>query len=128
MISSLREWFPSIQFNTDNLRAGCVHLKHFSWTDILEEEFNAVKKVFTHQIRLSPFDVKKRINIVTDSANSSGMGFVLFQNADNLKQGENVSFVKANSSGLKDCQKQYSDVDTEVLALKFACDASFYYL
>ena len=26
MILSLREWFPSIQFDTDNLRAGCVHL------------------------------------------------------------------------------------------------------
>ena len=42
MISSLKDWFPSIQFNTDNLRAGCAHLKHFSWTDIMEEEFNAV--------------------------------------------------------------------------------------
>ena len=63
-----------------------------------------------------------------DGANSSGMGFVLFQNADDLKQGENVSIIKANSSGLRECQKQYSAVDTEVLALKFACDASFYYL
>ena len=103
-------------------------MKHFEWTDIMEDEFNAVKKIFTHQIRLSPFEVEKRINIVTDGANSSGVGFVLFQNADDLKQGENVSIVKANSSGLKDCQKQYSAMDSEVLALKFACDASFYYL
>ena len=94
----------------------------------MEEVFNAVKTVFTHRIRLSPFDVEKRINIVTDGANSSGVGFVLFQNADDLKQGENVSIVKANSSGLRDCQKQYYAMDTEVLALKFACDASFYYL
>ena len=128
MISSLKEWFQSIQFKTENLRAGCVHLKHFAWTDIMEDEFNAVKKIFTQQIRLSPFDVEKRINIVTDGANSRGVGFVLFQNQDDLKQGENVSIIKANSSGLKDCQKQYSVVDTEVLALKFACDASFYYL
>ena len=77
---------------------------------------------------MSLFDVEKRINIVTDGTNSSGMGFILFQNADDLKQGKNVSIVKANSSGLKDCQKQYSAVDTEVLALKFAYDASFYYL
>ena len=128
MISSLKDWFPSIQFNTDNLRAGCAHLKHFSWTDIMEEEFRQVKEIFTHQIRLSPFDVEKRINIATDGANSSGVGFVLFQNADDLKQGENVSIVKANSSGLREGQTQYSAVDTEVLALKFACDASFYYL
>ena len=128
MIASLRDWFPSIQFNMENLRAGCAHMRNFEWTNIMEEEFNAVKKIFTHQIRLSPLDVEKKINIVTDGANSAGVGFVLFQNADDLKQGENVSIVKANSSGLKDCQKQYFAVDTEVLALKFACDASLYYL
>ena len=50
----------------------------------MEEEFNAVKKVFTHQIRLSLFDVEKRINIATDGANSSGVGFVLFQNAKTI--------------------------------------------
>ena len=57
-----------------------------------------------------------------------GIGFVLYQNADDLKEGEDVSIIKANSSGLKDSQKQYSAVDTEVLALKFACDSSYYYL
>ena len=71
------------------------------------------------------FSHMDRIDIVTYGVNSSGMGFVLFQNADDLKQGENVSIVKANSSGLRDCQKQYNEVDTEVPALKFACDASF---
>merc|ERR1712208_107522 len=80
------------------------------------------------QIRLSSLDLDKKINIVTDGTNSAGMGFVLYQNADDLKEGENVSIVKANGSGLKDCQKQYSAVDTEVLALKFACDSSYYYL
>ena len=102
MISSLKDWFQSVQFNTENLRAGCAHLKHFLWTDVLEEVNRQVKEIFTHQIRISPFDVEKRINIVTGGANSSGMGFILFQNADNLKQGENVSIVKANSSGLRD--------------------------
>ena len=82
------------------------------------QEFNAVKEIFTH----------KKINTVTDGANSTGIGFVLYQNADDLKEGENVSIIKANSSGLKDSQKQYSAVDTEVLALKFACDSSYYYL
>ena len=94
----------------------------------MAQEFQQVKSIFTHQIRLSPFDSEKRINIATDGANSSGVGFVLFQNADDLKQGENVSIVKANSSGLNNCQKQYSAVDTEILALQFARDAFYYYL
>ena len=73
MISSLKDWFPSLQFNTDNLSMGCAHLKHFLWTDIMKEEFIQVKEIFTHQIRLSPFDVEKRINIPTDGSNSSAV-------------------------------------------------------
>ena len=95
MIASLKDWFPNVQFNTENLRAGCAHLKHFQWTDIMEQEFKQVKDIFTHKICLSPFDAEKRINIATDGANSSGEGFILFQNADDLKQGENVSIIKA---------------------------------
>ena len=103
-------------------------MRNFEWTNIMGQEFNAIKEIFTHQIRLSPLDVDKKINIVTDGANSARVGFVLYQNADDLKEGENVSIIKANSSGLNDSQKQYSAVDTEVLALKFACDSSYYYL
>ena len=105
-----------------NLRAGCALMKKFEWTKIMGIEFEAVKNIFTHQIRLSPMNVEKRINIATDGANIAGIGFVLYQNANDLKEGEDVSIIKANSSGLKDSQKQHSAVDTELLALKFACD------
>ena len=82
------------------------------WTKIMQNEFQAVKHIFTHQIRLSPLDMNKKINIATDGANSAGIGFVVFQNANDLK----------------DSQKQYSAVETELLALKFACESSYYYL
>ena len=39
-----------------------------------------------------------------------------------------MKIIKANSSGLKDSQKQYSAVETELLALKFACESIYYYL
>ena len=80
MVSSLGDWFPSIQFNMANLRAGCAEMRRFEWTKVMEEEFRAVKHIFTHQIRLSPLDMNKRINIATDGANSAGFGFVVFQN------------------------------------------------
>merc|ERR1712002_297135 len=63
-----------------------------------------------------------------DGAISSGIGFVVFQNSNDLKQGKDIKIIKANSSGLKDSQKQYSAVETELLALKFACESSYYYL
>ena len=103
-------------------------MKRFEWTKIMETEFKAVKNIFTHQIRLSPLDVDKKINIATDGANSPSIGFILYQNANDLEEGKDVKIIKANSSGLKDSQRQYSAIDTELLALKFACDSSYYYL
>ena len=50
--------------------------------------------------------MNKRINIATDGANSAGIGLVVFQNSNDLKQGKDVKIIKANSSGLKDSQKQ----------------------
>ena len=83
---------------------------------------------FQDQIRLSPFDLNKEINILTDGANSKGIGFVFYQNTNDNKPGDDVTIVQANSSGLKDSQLGYSPVDCEVLALKFATDACYHYL
>ena len=82
------------------------------WTKLMEIEFEQVKQVFTNQIRLSPMDTSKRINIATDGANSTGIGFVIFQNSNDLEVGKDVRIIKANSSALKDSQKPYSVIDT----------------
>merc|ERR1711936_628609 len=112
----------------DALRQGCAHLTKFIWSPKMEEEFQKVKLIFTDQIRLSPFNPDKAINIVIDGANSAGVGFVFYQNVNDEKPGEEVNIVNANSSALKASQMQYSAVDCEVLGLKFATDANNYYL
>ena len=66
----------------------------------MQMEFEQIKKIFQDQIRLSPFDPKKEINILTDGA-SSKVGFVFYQKANENEPGEDVT---ANSSGLKDSQ------------------------
>ena len=75
---------------------------------------------------MSPFNSKKSINILTDGASSKGIGCVFYQPSDISIQ--EVTIVQANSSSLKKSQMAYSPVDTEVLALKFACDAIQHYL
>ena len=75
---------------------------------------------------MSPFNPNKPINILTDEASSSGIGFVFYEPTDISTQ--EVTIVQANSSALKKSQMAYSPVDTEVLALKLACDASQHYL
>ena len=77
MISSLAAWFPNVQFNTSNLRAACAENRKFEWNEAMANEFKQIKHVFKTQIRLSPLDPSKRINIITDGANSTGIGFIL---------------------------------------------------
>ena len=38
--------------------------------------------IFQDQIRLIPFDPNKEINILTDGANSKGIGFVFYQHTN----------------------------------------------
>ena len=128
MISCLKDWFPNVAFSTAALRKGCAHGTKFIWSPKMEEEFNKVKLIFTEQIRLSPFNPDRAINIMIDGANSAGVGFVFYENVNDQKPGEEVTIVNANSSALKTSQMQYSAVDCEVLGLKFARDANIYYL
>ena len=94
----------------------------------MELEFEKIKIIFTDQIRLSPFNPDREINILIDAANKSGVGYCFYQYLnDDDPEGE-VTIVNANSSALKDNQMQYSAIDCEVLGLKFAVDANTYYL
>ena len=128
MISSLKPWFPSINFATKALRGASGSSSKFIWTPEMELEFEKVKIIFTDQIRLSPFNPDREINILIDAANKSGVGYCFYQNLnDDDPEGE-VTIVNANSSALKDNQMQYSAIDCEVLGLKFAVDANAYYL
>ena len=40
----------------------------------MQMEFEQLKKIFQDQIRLSPFDPEKDINILCDGASSKGIG------------------------------------------------------
>ena len=81
----------------------------------MQLEFEKAKLIFTDQIRLSPFNPDKEINILIDAANKSGVGNCFYQYVnDEDKEGE-VTIVNANSSALKENQMQYSTIDCEDL-------------
>ena len=102
MISSLRAWFPSVRFAVKSLygATGNVGAK-FIWTPEMQKDFDHIKQIFTKQIRLSPFDPKKKINLLIDGANGSGMGYVLYQHVNDEDPGGEVVIINANSSALK---------------------------
>merc|ERR1712002_54558 len=128
MIFSLKPWFPNINFATKALRGGCASTSKFIWTPEMNLEFEKVKVVFTDQIRLSPFNLDREINIIIDAANKTGVGYCFYQNINDDEPKGEVTIVNANSSALKTSQMQYGAVDCEVLGLKFATDANSYYL
>ena len=79
--------------------------KKFEWNEAMENEFKQIKHVFKNHIRLSPLDPSKRINIITDGANLTGVGFIIFQNGNDTEVGKNVTIIKAKSSALKNITK-----------------------
>ena len=97
MVSSLKAWFRIVSFSN---RAGTTKGTKFVWTPYMQMDFEQIKMIFQDQIRLSPFDPKKKINILTDGESSKGVGFVFYQNANENQPGEDVTIVQANSSGL----------------------------
>ena len=99
MISSLKPWFPSINFATNALRAACES-KKFIWSPEMQLEFEKVKTIFTDQIRLSPFNPDKEINILIDAANKSGVGYCFYQYVNDEDKEGKVTIVNANSSAL----------------------------
>ena len=63
----------------------------------MQQEIDHIRLIFKDQIRLSPYDHSKKLNILTDGANSAGIGFVFYQNANDNKPGEDVTIVAANT-------------------------------
>merc|ERR1711888_556145 len=87
-----------------------------------------VKQIFMKQIRLSPFNPDRKINILIDGANSSGVGYVFYQHLNDEEPNGEVTIMNANSSALKENQSNYSAIDCKVLGLKFAVDSNVFYL
>ena len=128
MLASLQSWFPSIPLNIPNLRKATAGASKFTWTQILDEEYLAVKKIITSQIRLSPYDPEKKLRLVIDGASSVGVGFVLFQFLSDAEPAKGAVIINANSSMLSENQVGYSPIDAEMISLDFAARACHYWL
>ena len=66
-----------MSFSNKNLRAGTTQGTKFVWTPYMQEEFVQLKRIFQDQIRLTPFDPEKEINILCDGASSKEIVYIL---------------------------------------------------
>ena len=128
MLASLQQWFPSLPLHIPCLRKATAGANKFSWTEILEEEYETVKEVVKTQIRLTPYDPEKKLRLIIDGASSVGVGFVLFQYLSDENPEKGAVIINANSSLLGENQLGYSPIDAEMIGLDFAARACHYWL
>ena len=122
MLSSLQQWNPSLPLNLSMLRKATVRKCKITWTDELEVEYQNAIDIMKTRIKLSPYDLTKRLRLIIDGAKTVGTGFILCQN---LKEENPSKGVKIIHSGADKFEpgKDYSPVEAEAIALSRAIEA-----
>jgi hypothetical protein len=98
MIASLSAWFPAVNLSCPLLRKATQGSEKLRWTPDLEAEYLATKKIMKKEIRLSPYNEKKWLNLVIDGASSRGIGFVCYQLVDEEDPSKGANIVQAGAS------------------------------
>ena len=80
-----------------------------------------------NNLKLSPYDPSRWLNLVIDGSANHGMGWVLFQWADEGKPRSGATIIDASSSLLPP-NIGFSPVDGEIAALSYAIRCCYYYI
>ena len=49
------------------------------WSEALEEEYQSVTSLIKNNLKLSPYDPSRWLNLIVDGSATHGMGWILFQ-------------------------------------------------
>ena len=77
MLVSNQQWNPSIPINISAMRLVTGSRGKFKWTSEMEEEYKTVLKIMKTQMKLLPYNPKKKLKLVIEGARTSGTGFLL---------------------------------------------------
>ena len=127
MVSSLSACAPATKVAYPLIckaTAGPVQLK---WSEALEGEFQSVRKLIKNNLKLSPYDPSRFLNLVIDGSAIHGMGYVLFQWIAEDNPAAGATIVSANSSLLPP-NIGFSPIDREIAALSYAVKCCYYYI
>lgn len=117
MIKYLSPFIPNVSMHTTHLRELTKNTK-FTWTDECDSEFQMLKNLLSQTPTLCYFDPMKPIVIQTDSS-QSGIGSCLLQNE------QPVAYA---SRALTRTEKQYSQIEKELLAIVYAVEKFHYFV
>jgi len=112
MTTYLSKFIPNYSALTEPLRSLLKKDVLWHWNAEFDTAFERIKQVIGQQVTLKFFDVSQPAVIQTD-ASSQGIGSCLLQN------GQPVVFA---SRSLTESEKNYAQIEKELLAVVFACE------
>ena len=127
MLSSLQAWNPSLPMAIPMLRKAAGGSSKVTWNSELEMEYNRVMEIMQHQIKLSPYNPKKKLRLVIDGASSIGTGFMLVQFRDDERPELGCNIIQAGS-GLLPEGRDFSPIEAEAISLDRAISSTHHWI
>ena len=118
MANYLSKFLPHLSTVTEPLRRLEDKLVEWHWNEVHERAFTDVKQLITNHPVLRFYDVSKEVTLQCD-ASQSGLGAAL------LQEGQPVAFA---SRALTATEKNYAQIEKELLAIVHACERFDQYL
>lgn len=117
VINDMRKFIPNLSDKTASMRELLKKNSVFVWTEVHDVEMDKIREEIMKSNILAPFDETKATAIQCD-ASQHGLGCCL------LQDGKPISFA---SRSLNDAEKNYSQIEKEMLSILFACTKFHYY-
>lgn len=117
VVNFMRSFIPNLADLTAPLRELLKKNALFSWTELHDRVIDNIKKCILNSNILIPYDISKEL-IVQCDASQNGLGCCLLQN------GKPISFA---SRSLTACERNYSQIEKEMLSIIFACTKFSFY-
>lgn len=118
IINYLREFIPNLASKTEHIRELLKDTVEWCWSSVHSNEFEKIKEEICKAPTLQTFDEKKEITIQTD-ASSTGLGCCLLQDK------KPVAFA---SRSLTETEKNYAQIEKELISIVFAIRKFHYYV
>ena len=118
MINYLGKFLPNLSSEAAPLRELLKQDREWQWLDQHQKAVEDLKRLVTQAPVLTFYDVNKEVTVSVD-ASPEGLGAVLLQ--DNKP----VAFA---SRSLTECEKRYTQIEKEMLAVVFGLEHFYYYV
>ena len=124
LANQLGAFLPDLAHSSNKMRQLLKKDTAFLWTDEIDDEFVALKKLLTSEMLVKPFNISLPTELLTDASRLNGLGYILLQReADGRRR-----LIRCGSCALTPTQARYATVELEALAVQWAISKCDFYL